>query len=365
MSGITVDTYKLTQYASRIDAVNKRISNLDKRLDKLYTKVGLKGLFDLVQADALTGYSWRLLRCKTYLSQTSSDFENVERQLVKLDPENFKAPKMFDKVSDILQNAHTLRPNALLEDEAALMMSAMEIIKGAGGKGVEALKKEIRSIPDDIRSAGEILALIEEKYKDLPRDITFAVDVFVPETLKDAYTLTSGLIQGDLTFKEGWDITKNILSGNTKIALTMETLQYTFTTAQELDDEMMEEVMSQIKQGDFIGALGDATEGFVDGILGGSVLIMGNVAGDKIDGAIDDTPGVKYLNKFFKYSTGMLDMNDGEGYSVGGMVKKGGEMIFEGVDKATDYATDKLNEVTDIVTDGVKSGVKWVKGIFS
>ena len=79
---IVVDTYKLTQYASRLQEVNRRISRLDRRLDSLYWQVGLLGLWNLMQADLLTGYSWRLLRAASYLNETASDFSKAEQELV-------------------------------------------------------------------------------------------------------------------------------------------------------------------------------------------------------------------------------------------------------------------------------------------
>lgn len=87
---IVVDTYKLGQYAQRLSAVNRRITKLDDRLCSLYWKVGLQGLFDLMQAEAVTGYSWRLRRCQDYLTCTAADFEGVEKKLNGTDPLSFK-----------------------------------------------------------------------------------------------------------------------------------------------------------------------------------------------------------------------------------------------------------------------------------
>lgn len=80
---IKVDTYKLSNYAARIQDVNRRIRNLDYRLDSLYWKVGLLDLWNLMQADLLTSYSWRLLRCSSYLLDTARDFENAETTLIR------------------------------------------------------------------------------------------------------------------------------------------------------------------------------------------------------------------------------------------------------------------------------------------
>lgn len=78
---IKVDTYKLRDYASRIYDVNRRISNLDGRLDSLYWRVGLLDLWNLMQADLMTGYSWRLSRAASYLNDTASDFDAIETEL--------------------------------------------------------------------------------------------------------------------------------------------------------------------------------------------------------------------------------------------------------------------------------------------
>jgi hypothetical protein len=80
---IKVDTYKLSNYAARIQDVNRRIRNLDYRLDSLYWKVGLLDLWNLMQADLLTSYSWMLLRCSSYLLDTARDFENAETMLIR------------------------------------------------------------------------------------------------------------------------------------------------------------------------------------------------------------------------------------------------------------------------------------------
>lgn len=80
---IRVDPDKLTSYATRLRSVNSRIAALDRRLDGLYWKVGLLGLWDLMQADILTGYSFRLRKCVSYLVETASDFTSVELNLLK------------------------------------------------------------------------------------------------------------------------------------------------------------------------------------------------------------------------------------------------------------------------------------------
>ncbi len=79
---VKLDTYKLSNYAQRLWDVNRRISNIDRRLDSLYWRVGLLDIWNLMQADILTGYSWRLNRCASYLSDTANDYNSVETNLV-------------------------------------------------------------------------------------------------------------------------------------------------------------------------------------------------------------------------------------------------------------------------------------------
>ena len=78
---IKLNTANLRSYANRLYDVNRRIGNLDSRMDGLYTKVGLLDLWNLLQADLLTGHSWRLSRCADYLYDTAADFENLESLL--------------------------------------------------------------------------------------------------------------------------------------------------------------------------------------------------------------------------------------------------------------------------------------------
>ncbi len=78
---ICLNTASLRSYASRLQKVNNRIANLDRRLDSLYTKVGLFDVWDLLQADMITGYSWRLNRAINYLNDTARDFEAAEHSI--------------------------------------------------------------------------------------------------------------------------------------------------------------------------------------------------------------------------------------------------------------------------------------------
>ena len=78
---IKIDTAQMRNFAQRLQAVNRRISSVDRRLDNMYYRVGLLDLWNLMRADLLTGYSWRLDRCANYLNETADEFERVENEL--------------------------------------------------------------------------------------------------------------------------------------------------------------------------------------------------------------------------------------------------------------------------------------------
>lgn len=78
---IQVNTSTLRSYADRLASVQKRIKKLDRRLDDLYTKVGLDDIGKLVKADALTGHNWKITGCINYLNDTASDFEKIEKKI--------------------------------------------------------------------------------------------------------------------------------------------------------------------------------------------------------------------------------------------------------------------------------------------
>lgn len=77
-----INTATMRNCADRLNNVNKRIVDLDQRLDVLYKKVGLRDLWSLLQADLMTGYNWKIKNCVQYLNETANDFDNVERDIV-------------------------------------------------------------------------------------------------------------------------------------------------------------------------------------------------------------------------------------------------------------------------------------------
>ena len=80
---LKVDTAKLRAYADRLEKVNSRLTKLDRRMDKLYVEVGLLDLFNLIQADLLTGSSKKILNCAKYLDETANDFDKTERNVIE------------------------------------------------------------------------------------------------------------------------------------------------------------------------------------------------------------------------------------------------------------------------------------------
>ena len=82
-SEISVNTDRLRDYADRLYNVNNRISDLDSSINSLYGKVGFLDLLDLIQADILIGYSWRLNSCKNYLYNASDAFNSAEDKIRK------------------------------------------------------------------------------------------------------------------------------------------------------------------------------------------------------------------------------------------------------------------------------------------
>lgn len=81
---IEVNTATLRVYAERLTKINTRLTSLDKRLDSLYWRIGLQDIWNLLQADLMTGYSWRVANCAKYLNETASDFESTERDIRSL-----------------------------------------------------------------------------------------------------------------------------------------------------------------------------------------------------------------------------------------------------------------------------------------
>jgi hypothetical protein len=88
---IVVNTDKLRIYANRLIAVNRKVANLNRRLDALYSRIGwdalyseagLENLLRLFETDVFTEYSWRINQCINYLSETAEAFDNAESRIL-------------------------------------------------------------------------------------------------------------------------------------------------------------------------------------------------------------------------------------------------------------------------------------------
>ncbi len=82
MSQIKVDTARLYDFANRLESINKRLRNLDYKLDDYYRRLGIISAFNLLMSDAKIAESNIIKGCINYLRDTATDFENLEKGLV-------------------------------------------------------------------------------------------------------------------------------------------------------------------------------------------------------------------------------------------------------------------------------------------
>ena len=81
---IQIDTDKMRQYGAILREVNRKLNEIDRRMDRLYRSLKLGDQAKLMRADIRTGYSLRLGRCASYLEDTASEFATVESNLIKI-----------------------------------------------------------------------------------------------------------------------------------------------------------------------------------------------------------------------------------------------------------------------------------------
>ena len=81
---IYVDIEQLRILAGRIYNVNNRLNALDERLNSLYWQFGIRGLWNLINADILTGSSWKLTKCQNYTNNVADTFESAENNVINL-----------------------------------------------------------------------------------------------------------------------------------------------------------------------------------------------------------------------------------------------------------------------------------------
>lgn len=345
MADIVVDTYKLVQYAQRIEAVNARIVRLDSRLDRLYTRVGLLDLWNLMQADLLTGYNQRLVQCRNYLQETAQSFEKTETEISfeKYITAKATSQALSNQISDYTDAAITNIINSI---------SAAQITQ--------------EGLPE-INNPADAFEWLDSVYDSWPREAQAVFNILVselaPDSLEEAYKMASGIAQGDLTGEDIYEFFQYLFEDSTVGSVTVEAINYYMTTGQEIDAEMRNSINEQIKEGDFLGAIMEVAEGFVDGVIGGSVECLFAVGGTEIDKKIGEIPIVgSIIDEGCKYLTGRI--TGGEEYSLGDLVGLAGK----GLGSAIDGATDGITKATDYVTSGVtsfgKKAVSWLGGLF-
>ena len=307
-------------------------------------------------------------------SGVSSDLEKVNSNWSPNLSHNFEgkinsAQKSFTQITQELMNG------AKVADTCAVTFHSVDAelskIYGTGGEGTAkaaasfwgVAKEELASILKDAKSAGEVLARIEQWYENLPREVKIAVNIAVPGALEKAYEFTSDLVQGDFTLENVWDVAKAATKKSPYISATFEVIEYVFDNegkARRIEFET--EVEDQIMEGDILGALLDTTEGLIDIVAGGTVECSLAVLGGMVDAYISKIDG-GILEEGMKYLTGMITP-DGEEYSLGDLVGAGGEAIAAGLD----FGTDVITDITDVVTSGITSGLKgvcsWIGGLF-
>ncbi len=136
MPDLRVDTAKLRAYAQRIEAVNRRIRDVDSAMNSIYFQYGLLDMLRILQADLLIHYSATLERCSAYLNDTAERFETVERMLMNENPLTFTAlPALpaglfFQPASTGLPSVSFGDPDTLLLTLGALMGNPDYVFSG-------------------------------------------------------------------------------------------------------------------------------------------------------------------------------------------------------------------------------------------
>ena len=78
-----VDTSKLRGYGDALSRINRTIASVDSRLDRLYGKVGLLDLWNLMQADILTSHNRHIEKAANFCYDTANRFETAENNINK------------------------------------------------------------------------------------------------------------------------------------------------------------------------------------------------------------------------------------------------------------------------------------------
>ncbi|GHH98742.1 Mbeg1-like protein [Neobacillus kokaensis] len=78
---IKVNVDRLAYYVWRLQAIKRKTAALNSKIDSLYTEVGVFGLDNVLKADMLTSFDWRINQNISYLQTAASLLERTETEL--------------------------------------------------------------------------------------------------------------------------------------------------------------------------------------------------------------------------------------------------------------------------------------------
>lgn len=217
---------------------------------------------------------------------------------------------------------------------------------------IEAVKNEIGKIPEQIKTAGEALKYLEDKYGELPEEAKVIIDAVVPKGLKTAYQITSDLLQGEFDLDNVMSAIKYVAGSSLEVSAVISAIDYTLDKGKDYLNKAQDKATQNILEGDLLGASANAFEGLVDTVGGGVATVAGDLIGGAIDKTIGKIPGISTAIKLW---TG--------GKSIGSYIEDGAAYVADGIDKVTDIITDGINVVTDGFTKGVQKVGNWFCGL--
>lgn len=86
---ISINTTTMASYASQLRSLSKRSKSLDQKMNSLYWHLGIEwdtiaNLGKLLKSGVILDFAGRLDKCANYLTDTSSEFNEVERELANV-----------------------------------------------------------------------------------------------------------------------------------------------------------------------------------------------------------------------------------------------------------------------------------------
>lgn len=268
------------------------------------------------------------------------------------------AQKTFENVVEMLANGATVANNCAVSF-ASVDSELSKIFNGAG----EAAKTfwnefvdRLKETPEHIKSIGELLDWLEDKYGKLPDKIKEYIKEACPDNLEEAYKLASDLLQGDLSMENVYSVIKYVVDDKSKSTVIIGTFKWYFKNYDricEKDAKLQEAITREILEGDLEGALGEALAGTIDGVFGGTIDAAGFILGGLTDGFVDTVP---FLNDFIR------KYNNGE--SAGDYVANSFTDLADGLDWLTDGLAYGIDYISDAKIATLKKTYSWISGLF-